>query len=282
MFQSIQRRNTVRNTWISDLKSSQKMKYNYYNYSENNENESFTSHRNLMNTCYAFIVGQPTQFNSTVVDHVLQEQKIHNDIIFLNHTESYFSLTEKSFHSFLRVYISMKRNNLSADYIFKIDDDAYVDISVFLEWVETNNETQHINPQERCLYAGYIDRYHKPLHIRTSKYSIWPWEWPYRYFRPFARGAGYVLSWNCISFLYDLCFPRDGSSQLPYSKLEDVTVGAALYDIPDLIRIHSPDITWLPECRGKMLCHHLSPSEMVRVHSKKINDENKNNSSSLL
>eukprot|EP00761_Pharyngomonas_kirbyi_P014725 gb/GECH01014755.1/.p1 GENE.gb/GECH01014755.1/~~gb/GECH01014755.1/.p1 ORF type:complete len:419 (+),score=65.93 gb/GECH01014755.1/:1-1257(+) len=254
MFDSLNRRNSIRETWVSSSVLG-----------------------NHPDVCYTFIIGQPNgNMDAEIMNSVKEEHEKYGDMVFLNHSESYMSLTEKTLHTLLRIYISAIENDednsspYNFEYVIKTDDDAYIDIRGMKTWVEHQVHNAHKDPRLQCVYAGRMDTTHKPLHKIKSKFSIWEWEWPFSKFKPFARGAGYVLSRRCLEYLHSLCFLQDnGGSSLPYLRLEDVNIGATLDGYPGLFRLSSSKITWLPECKGKILCHHLSPSQMNRVHINK-------------
>eukprot|EP00761_Pharyngomonas_kirbyi_P011490 gb/GECH01011515.1/.p1 GENE.gb/GECH01011515.1/~~gb/GECH01011515.1/.p1 ORF type:complete len:376 (+),score=50.86 gb/GECH01011515.1/:1-1128(+) len=235
MLPSVEQRKAIRETWIA------------------------TAQKNMNDVCYRFVIGQPLppSNDEDKLNLVLEEDNIHQDILWLNHTEDYFSLTEKTIHA-----LASAQRGWDVDYILKTDDDSYIRMDKLRQWME--DPKHHIrHPQQQCIYAGRMRQYSGPIR-KNIRVSIAPREWPFDRFPPFGPGAGYILSAACVNELIHRC----ESGGIPYLRLEDAAIGIILNNtIPNLRRISTYRISNKPICESNtILCHHLSPQKLRHVH----------------
>ncbi|XP_068637798.1 hydroxyproline O-galactosyltransferase GALT6-like [Aristolochia californica] len=101
---------------------------------------------------------------------------------------------------------------MAAKYIMKCDDDTFVRVDSVLE--EANKV-----PNDKSLYIGNINYYHKPL--RFGKWAVTYEEWPEEDYPPYANGPGYVVSSDIAQFIVSE-FEKD---TLRLFKMEDVSMG---------------------------------------------------------
>jgi hypothetical protein len=141
-----------------------------------------------------------------------QKASIEEDCLYRNCPEAYEKLPEKTL-AFLQ-YCSA---NLEFDYVFKVDDDTYIDMEKFLSFDTQEGDYigQFTNPPQ-----GKFDRtWHfgkctdKSLEVPDESEFICPW----------ATGAGYFLSPKAV----DLAIKRT-THTVSKSMFEDKMIGEAL------------------------------------------------------
>ncbi|CAI9757458.1 unnamed protein product [Fraxinus pennsylvanica] len=101
---------------------------------------------------------------------------------------------------------------ISAKYIMKGDDDTFVRVDAVIKEAKKVSEN-------RSLYIGNINFYHKPL--RSGKWAVTCKEWPEEVYPPYANGPGYIISSDIANFILS-DFERH---RLRYFKMEDVSMG---------------------------------------------------------
>ncbi|KAF3437110.1 hypothetical protein FNV43_RR19863 [Rhamnella rubrinervis] len=101
---------------------------------------------------------------------------------------------------------------LSAKYVMKCDDDTFVRVDAVMD------EAKKV-PDDRSLYVGNINYYHKPL--RYGKWAVTYEEWPEEEYPPYANGPGYILSSDIANFIVSEFEGR----KLRLFKMEDVSMG---------------------------------------------------------
>lgn len=101
---------------------------------------------------------------------------------------------------------------VSAKYIMKCDDDTFVRVDAVIA------EARKV-PDDRSLYVGNINYYHRPL--RYGKWAVTFEEWPEEVYPPYANGPGYVVSADIAqSIVSDF-----EKHKLRLFKMEDVSMG---------------------------------------------------------
>ncbi|OVA09106.1 Galectin [Macleaya cordata] len=101
---------------------------------------------------------------------------------------------------------------VSAKYIMKCDDDTFVRVDAVIE------EAKKV-PEDRSLYVGNINYYHKPL--RYGKWAVTYEEWPEEDYPPYANGPGYIVSSDIAEFVVS----EFEKHKLRLFKMEDVSMG---------------------------------------------------------
>ncbi|KAM0950705.1 putative galactosylxylosylprotein 3-beta-galactosyltransferase [Dioscorea sansibarensis] len=102
--------------------------------------------------------------------------------------------------------------NLTASYIMKCDDDAFIRLNVVL------NKIKGVTPGE-ALYMGNLNLLHKPL--RLGKWAVTFEEWPEEVYPPYANGPSYIISCNIAKFIAS----QHANQNLRIFKMEDVSMG---------------------------------------------------------
>ncbi|KAM0071613.1 putative galactosylxylosylprotein 3-beta-galactosyltransferase [Helianthus debilis subsp. tardiflorus] len=102
--------------------------------------------------------------------------------------------------------------NVSASYVMKCDDDTFTRVDTVLK------ELKRV-PQQRSLYMGNLNLYHRPL--RHGKWAVSFEEWPEAVYPPYANGPGYIISIDIAKFIVSQHVKR----KLRIFKMEDVSMG---------------------------------------------------------
>ncbi|XP_017255053.1 hydroxyproline O-galactosyltransferase GALT6 isoform X1 [Daucus carota subsp. sativus] len=100
----------------------------------------------------------------------------------------------------------------AAKYIMKCDDDTFVRLDAVIK--EANKVADN-----RSLYVGNINYYHKPL--RNGKWAVTYEEWPEEDYPPYANGPGYIISSDIAQFIVS----EFEKHKLRLFKMEDVSMG---------------------------------------------------------
>lgn len=159
-----------------------------------------------------FVFGRPNQ-----------KALIEGDCLYLDCPEAYEKLPEKTL-AFLK-YCS---TNLEFDYIFKTDDDTYIDMEKFVSFDTKEGDYigQFTNPPQgkfnRTWHFGKCTD--KSLEVPDESEFICPW----------ATGGGYFLSPKAV----DLAIERTAQT-VAKSMFEDKMIGEALTLDPDLKVVRS-------------------------------------------
>eukprot|EP00871_Galdieria_phlegrea_P003005 jgi/Galph1/3705/GphlegSOOS_G2322.1 len=176
-----------------------------------------------------FVMQSP---NRTLQHIVEKEAAIYQDIVILHYADTYTNLTLKTLS--LMEWID---HNVNATFVFKSDDDAYVNVPRLVLWLMTKPTTQ--------FYSGGVNKKSRPVRIKGHKWYVSYEEYPYKYYPDYCIGNGYVISGDLVSFLgsclpenlscthdYPSCIARDTCAVPPnfyrLVGLEDITVAIIL------------------------------------------------------
>ncbi|KAJ0975711.1 hypothetical protein J5N97_017676 [Dioscorea zingiberensis] len=102
--------------------------------------------------------------------------------------------------------------NLTASYIMKCDDDAFIRLNVVLKKI------RGVIPEE-SLYMGNLNLQHRPL--RSGKWAVTFEEWPEDVYPPYANGPSYIISQDIAKFIVS----QHANQSLRIFKMEDVSMG---------------------------------------------------------
>ncbi|WCJ21764.1 Galactosyltransferase family protein [Euphorbia peplus] len=102
--------------------------------------------------------------------------------------------------------------DVAAKYIMKCDDDTFVRVDTVIK------EAKQVH-EDRSLYIGNINYYHKPL--RSGKWAVTFEEWPEEEYPPYANGPGYIVSSDIAEFIV----AEFQTHKLRLFKMEDVSMG---------------------------------------------------------
>lgn len=203
--------------------------------------------------------------NSLPVDHFpdLQEilgheAKLHKDLLQWDYRDTFFNLTLKEV-LFLEWF---KQNCPHARYVFKGDDDVFVNTLQIIKFLEKLPESK-----EKDFFTGDVINNANPHRERRHKYfipeSVFVGQYP-----PYAGGGGYLLSGELVLRLYNI------SWQVALYPIDDVYTGMCLEKLGIVPKTHSGFKTFGIEekyrknpCtyRSLMLVHSQTPQEMLTI-----------------
>uniref|UniRef100_A0A7C9AGE4 Galectin domain-containing protein n=1 Tax=Opuntia streptacantha TaxID=393608 RepID=A0A7C9AGE4_OPUST len=152
-------------------------------------------------------------------------------------------------------------NIVSAKYVMKTDDDAFVRVD------EVMASLDRINVTHGLLY-GLINSDSRPHRSPDSKWFISPEEWPEETYPPWAHGPGYVVSHDIANAVSQ----RHQSGRLKMFRLEDVAMGIWIADLKKEgleVRYENELRVYNEGCRdGYVVAHYQGPREMLCLWQK--------------
>ncbi|KAK9114031.1 hypothetical protein Syun_020828 [Stephania yunnanensis] len=149
-------------------------------------------------------------------------------------------------------------NTVSAKYIMKCDDDTFVRVDAALE------EAKKV-PEDKALYAGNINYYHKPL--RYGKWAVTYEEWPEEDYPPYANGPGYIVSSDIAQFIVS----EFEKHKLRLFKMEDVSMGMWVEQFNSsrpVEYVHSLKYCQFGCIEDYFTAHYQSPRQMICLWNK--------------
>ena len=308
------RRQVIRHTWASHDISSSTTKDSILQQIQKTtlSAASVTLGTSLDSSSSSFIITKPGVFflvAGTWSDQLSKEFQLYRDLIWIDQAEVYDAETSvltyktQSFASI--VHREMKRfdnerGGIQYSYLFKTDDDSYVNLK-YLEYelIERKRVTP-IYPQSIPFMWG-ICTYMKRRPLRDSKYkwSISRKAYPEELYPTYCEGAGFALSRKLVDCIVD----DHHIAQIRYMPFEDVSIGmlgerchvelfvnahelihlyrsgypygsAEEYTRVDLNLGRLPDGDWLPEANmtSRIVQHRInSDVDMIEHHLKMLN-----------
>ncbi|KAL9968133.1 hypothetical protein ACROYT_G026466 [Oculina patagonica] len=160
-----------------------------------------------------FLIGQSSNPN---LNHLVdQEASIYKDIVVGSFEDTYRNLYKKMIFS-INWPLDQK---CDATYIFKTDEDCFVNVGNLLNWLSNYHE---INGT-RALYAGRVQFVMPVIRDNTSRYYVSERDHPAEKFQPYVSGGGYVLSGFLLPLLAKV------SKTSPLFANEDALLGSLLH-----------------------------------------------------
>ncbi|KAL3335573.1 hypothetical protein AABB24_031682 [Solanum stoloniferum] len=143
--------------------------------------------------------------------------------------------------------------------IMKCDDDTFVRVDAVIK------EINKI-PENRSLYVGNINYYHKPL--RNGKWAVTYEEWPEEDYPPYANGPGYIISSAIANFIVS----EFDTHKLKLFKMEDVSMGMWVEKFNSSSRpvqyVHSLKFSQSGCVDDYYTAHYQSPRQMICMWNK--------------
>lgn len=150
---------------------------------------------------------------------------------------------------------------ISAKFVMKTDDDAFVRVDEIL------SSMQRINVTRGLLY-GLINSDSHPHRSPDSKWFISPEEWPEETYPPWAHGPGYVVSSDIAKTISS----KQRKGRLKMFKLEDVAMGIWISEIKKKgleVKYEKEERIFNEGCRdGYVIAHYQGPREMLCLWQK--------------
>lgn len=194
--------------------------------------------------------------NQLVNEELWEEARTYGDVQLIPIVDYYTLITWKT----LAICI-YGTNVVSAKYVMKTDDDAFVRVD------EVLSSLRRVNITNGLLY-GKINRNDIPHRDHESKWYISPEEWPDEVYPPWAHGPGYVISGDIAKNVYK----QHKKGLLKMFKLEDVAMGIWINDM----KKKGMNVTYADENRiytdgcedGYVVAHYQAPREMICLWDK--------------
>lgn len=150
---------------------------------------------------------------------------------------------------------------VSAKFVMKTDDDAFVRVDEIL------SSMQRINTTHGLLY-GLINSDSHPHRSPDSKWFISPEEWPEETYPPWAHGPGYVVSSDIAKTISS----KQRKGRLKMFKLEDVAMGIWISEMKKKgleVKYEKEERIFNEGCRdGYVIAHYQGPREMLCLWQK--------------
>jgi len=210
-----------------------------------------------------FALGRPK--DSALHDQIIEESENLGDILYEDFDDNYLNLTLKT--SFMLKWAT--RHCAQAKFIFKVDDDVYVNTEklwLALESTHLYFKSLTIKDYEgvdRSISADYalIGSVMETIPIRDplNKYYLPPKFYPLNIFPKFLSGTGYIFTGSLAEALYNCAI------RTPFINLEDVfTTGLCATTQLGLRLTHNPGFQWRPMTVGGT--HTCNFKQSVMVH----------------
>ncbi|KAM7487440.1 hypothetical protein LguiB_024924 [Lonicera macranthoides] len=194
--------------------------------------------------------------NQVVNEKLWTEAKTYGDIQLMPFVDYYSLITWKT----IAICI-FGTEVVSAKFVMKTDDDAFVRIDEVLASLNGNNVS-------RGLLYGLINSDSRPHRNPDSKWYISPEEWPEDTYPPWAHGPGYVVSSDIAKAIYR----RHKKGRLKMFKLEDVAMGIWIADIKKKgleVKYIKEERVYNEGCKdGYVVAHYQGPREMLCLWQK--------------
>ncbi|KAI3853426.1 hypothetical protein MKX03_017742 [Papaver bracteatum] len=147
---------------------------------------------------------------------------------------------------------------VSAKYVMKCDDDTFVRVDAVLK------EAKKV-PENKSLYVGNMNYYHKPL--RDGKWAVTYEEWPEEAYPAYANGPGYIVSSDIAQFIVS-DFEKH---KLRLFKMEDVSMGMWVEQFSNKTQVnyrHSLRFCQFGCIEDYLTSHYQSPRQMICMWEK--------------
>jgi hypothetical protein len=168
-----------------------------------------------------FILGKSLQkFTDSEVAQLNGEVESFHDILFLNVTEKYENLFEKTWRWF-----QWGTLYTGCSHIFKTDDDGYIRLLPLVDALHKSND-KRLDPQKELYFGGHL---WKGAPVVMSKKNPWYMYdvFPHKTFPPYMSGSGYGLSKKLAFFV-----ARQASLGKKF-RVEDAGIGICVSKYPN-------------------------------------------------
>ena len=201
------------------------------------------------NIRHAFLFGS----RGLEADRALQEEsRYYNDIVCYDFIDSYRNLTVKTLIGlkWAATYCT------SVEYVLKVDDDNYVNVTNLL------NILRKQNPRDNVM----IGRVHYKSSVSRSQISKWyvPYSlYPYTHFPPYADGSSYAMPIHVATDIIEI----SGAVRLIF--LEDVYIGMCMRTLK--YKLRNQESMNFPQQIARIKKYHCLP-RVTTVHRMPLKD----------
>lgn len=194
--------------------------------------------------------------NRVVNEELWNEAKTYGDIQLMPFVDYYSLISWKT----IAICI-FGTEVISAKYVMKTDDDAFVRVDEILM------SMKRVNVSHGLLY-GLINSDSQPHRNPDSKWYISPEEWPEERYPPWAHGPGYVVSSDIAKAINN----KHKEGRLKMFKLEDVAMGIWIADLKKNgleVKYEKEERVYNEGCKdGYVVAHYQGPREMLCLWQK--------------
>ena len=206
-----------------------------------------------------FLFGSPK--SQGYADQLKRESEEYGDILQEDFHDAYEFLTYKTMMAFKWV----KHNCQNVKYVFKTDDDMWVNVAAFLAKVKTIDMRNHIGGM--CLLDA------APIRDRRSKWYASVNQYPQSKYPGFCTGTAYFMTSDTAVKIYDV------SPNVPFFHLENIYVSLCAERLGVKLKpvryFHDKRVLWLYWCQYKrrtlITSHGVSVAELLTLEAKKCN-----------
>ncbi|CAL8072289.1 unnamed protein product [Orchesella dallaii] len=161
------------------------------------------------------------------------EQDEYGDLVMGSFIDSYKNLTYKHLMGYKWV-LNFCQN---AEFVFKIDDDMFIDIIRFLDWRSDDLDKLAENksaviPECYCHTFGGT----KPIREKGSKWYASEEDWPDEWYPDYCSGWAYEITVDLIKKIYSV------SNHIKFFWVDDVFVTGALLEVAKKVYEYKPEI----------------------------------------
>lgn len=147
-------------------------------------------------------------------DDIKDEFASHGDLVWIDQKEHFHSITRKTAIILVAVDQIMAHFKMNYSHIIKTDDDSYVDLDGWRDFVVRHGSKQ-------LDYAGKFQAGPSPIRDPENKYYTSVEEYPEPFFPAYCQGLGFLMSHGFVQ-----CATSSGHiANVRYLKHEDVYVG---------------------------------------------------------
>uniref|UniRef100_A0ACD5ZQR8 Uncharacterized protein n=1 Tax=Avena sativa TaxID=4498 RepID=A0ACD5ZQR8_AVESA len=194
--------------------------------------------------------------NEVVNEELWNEARTYGDIQLMPFVDYYSLILWKTIA--ICIYGT---NVLSAKYVMKTDDDAFVRVDEIL------SSLHRVNVSHGLLY-GRVNSESQPHRDPYSKWYITAEEWPEESYPPWAHGPGYIVSQDIAKEVYR----KHKRGELKMFKLEDVAMGIWINGM----KKEGLDVKYVSDGRilvegcedGYVVAHYQDPRQMMCLWDK--------------
>ncbi|XP_076941721.1 beta-1,3-galactosyltransferase GALT1-like [Bidens hawaiensis] len=199
--------------------------------------------------------------NRVVNEELWNEAKTYGDVQLMPFVDYYSLISWKT----IAICI-FGTEVISAKYVMKTDDDAFVRVDEVLA------SLKRVNVSQGLLY-GLINSDSQPHRNPDSKWYISPEEWPEEKYPPWAHGPGYVVTHDIAKAINN----KHKKGHLKMFKLEDVAMGIWIADLVKNgleVRYEKEERVYNEGCKdGYVVAHYQGPREMLCLWQKLQEDK---------
>ncbi|XP_066912672.1 uncharacterized protein [Clytia hemisphaerica] len=174
-----------------------------------NQDKFFQKFNKRYNLTYDVYFNVGTGKDRESIERTKNESRVFGDLLIVDRQEDFYDLTRR-----LMIAFEWSVTNCQFQYLFKIDDDIFVNIPNLFSFLSNNTFKDSFG-----LYAGDMNKNAEVNRDSRSKYVVTYDEWPVETYPPYCSGGGFALSRTIVEKMipyYDWANPY---------KIDDVYVG---------------------------------------------------------